>query len=53
MALYLKNRGAGSRSGEKNAAAGYYCGGNIGRAVCQNYAKKVLYWADNYEKLLN
>ena len=53
MALYLKNRGAGSKSGEKNAAAAYYCGSNIGRAVCQNYAKKVLYWADNYEQLLN
>lgn len=53
MALYLKNRGADSRSGERNAAAAYYCGSNIGRAVCQNYAKKVLYWADNYEKLLD
>ena len=53
MALYLKNRGGDHKSGEKNAAAAYYCGGNIGRSVCQNYAKNVLYWADNYETLLN
>jgi len=52
MALYLKNRGAGSKGGERNAAAAYYCGSNIGRAICQNYAKKVLYWADNYDQVM-
>jgi peptidoglycan hydrolase CwlO-like protein len=53
MAIKLANDGATSKSGEKNAAARYYCGGNYTRAICQNYAKKVLYWADNYQQLLN
>jgi peptidoglycan hydrolase CwlO-like protein len=53
MALYLKNKGADHKSGERNAAAAYYCGSNLSRKVCQDYAKKVLYWADNYEKLLD
>ena len=53
MAIKLKNDGAGSKSGEKNAAARYYCGSNINRSICQNYAKKVLYWADNYKTLLD
>ena len=48
MALYLKNKGAGSKSGEKTAAAAYYCGSNLSRAVCQNYANTVVSWAKGY-----
>ena len=52
MALYLKNRGADHKSGERTAAAAYYCGSNLSRTICQNYATKVLYWADNYGQLV-
>jgi peptidoglycan hydrolase CwlO-like protein len=53
MAIMLAHDGATSKHGESDAAARYYCGGNIGRAVCQNYADKVMYWADNYQQLMN
>ncbi len=52
MAIKLKNDGAGKKSGEFDAARRYYCGGNIGRRVCVDYGKKVLYWAENYKARL-
>lgn len=53
MAIMLAKDGATSKHGEADAAARYYCGSNIGRAVCQDYADKVMYWADNYQQLMN
>ncbi len=52
MAIKLANDGATRSSGEYDAARRYYCGGNIGRSVCKNYANKVLYWAKNYKERL-
>ncbi len=55
MALYLKDKGAGSKKGEFVAAKRYYCGSSRSRywnTRCNDYARKVLYWADNYERLL-
>lgn len=49
MALYLKNKGGDSKSGEKTAAAAYYCGSNLSRAICQNYAKTVISWSKGYD----
>ncbi len=55
MALYLKDKGAGHKKGEFEAAKRYYCGSpasHYWNSKCNNYARKVLYWADNYERLL-
>lgn len=55
MAIKLANAGADKKSGEKNAAKIYYCGGPSSpywKTKCEDYAKKVLYWADNYEQKL-
>jgi len=46
MALYLKDKGGGKKSGEYEAAARYYCGGNWKRTVCYNYADTVTSWAN-------
>ncbi len=48
MALYLKNKGGDSKSGEYQAAAMYYCGSNWKRTVCKNYADTVTSWAKGY-----
>jgi len=56
MAKKLANGGATSKSGEKKAAKIYYCGGPSSpywKTKCESYAKKVLYWADNYEQKLS
>jgi membrane-bound lytic murein transglycosylase B len=56
MAIKLANAGATKKSGEKNAAKIYYCGGPSSpywKTKCEDYAKKVLYWADNYEQKLD
>jgi predicted nucleic acid-binding Zn-ribbon protein len=45
MALYLKDKGGDRKSGEYEAAARYYCGGNWRRSVCYNYANTVKSWA--------
>ncbi len=45
MALYLKDKGGDKKSGEYEAAARYYCGGNWHRSVCYNYANTVKSWA--------
>ena len=45
MALYLKDKGGDRKSGEYEAAARYYCGGNWKRSVCYNYADTVKSWA--------
>lgn len=50
MALKLKAAGAGSKSGEYKAAATYYCGGNIARTVCKNYANSVISWSKGYDE---
>ncbi len=47
MALKLKKDGASSKSGECVAAKRYLGGSH------DWYCQKVLYWADNYEKILN
>ncbi len=55
MALYLKDKGAGKKKGEFDAARRYYCGSPRSpwwNTKCRDYARKVLYWADNYERLL-
>lgn len=52
MAIKLKRDGASSKNGEFDAARRYYCGSNIERKVCVNYANSVLYWTDNYKRLL-
>ncbi len=52
MAEYLKDSGASSKSGEFDAARRYYCGSNISRSVCVNYANDVMYWAKNYKDRL-
>ena len=52
MAIKLANDGATKSSGEFDAARRYYCGSNIGRSVCIDYANKVLYWAENYKDRL-
>ncbi len=55
MALYLKNKGADHKSGEFEAAKRYYCGSPASpfwNTKCNSYAKKVIYWADNYERLI-
>lgn len=49
MALYLKNKGGDSKSGEYQAAAMYYCGGNWKRTVCKNYANTVISWSKGYD----
>lgn len=49
MALYLKNKGGDSKGGERTAAAAYYCGSRLDRAVCQNYAKTVISWSKSYD----
>lgn len=49
MALYLKNRGGDKKSGEKTAAAAYYCGSRLERTVCQNYANTVISWSKGYD----
>ena len=49
MALKLKAAGAGSKSGEYKAAAIYYCGSRLERAVCKNYANSVVSWAKGYD----
>ncbi len=49
MALYLKNKGGDKKSGEYQAAAMYYCGGNWKRTVCKNYANTVISWSKGYE----
>lgn len=49
MALKLKAAGAGSKSGEYNAAAAYYCGSRLYRAVCKNYANSVVSWSKGYD----
>jgi peptidoglycan hydrolase CwlO-like protein len=49
MALKLKAGGAGSKSGEYQAAAMYYCGGNWKRTVCKNYANTVISWSKGYD----
>lgn len=49
MALYLKNKGGDSKSGEYRAAAMYYCGGNWKRTVCKNYADTVISWSKGYD----
>ncbi len=52
MAIKLKRDGASSKNGEFDAARRYYCGSRIERKVCINYANSVLYWTDNYDRLL-
>lgn len=52
MAIKLANDGATKKSGEDTAARRYYCGSNLSRTVCKNYADKVLYWAENYKDRL-
>ncbi len=55
MALYLKNKGADRKKGEFEAAKRYYCGSPASRYwnnKCNDYANKVLYWANNYERLI-
>jgi peptidoglycan hydrolase CwlO-like protein len=52
MAIKLANDGATKDSGEFDAARRYYCGSNIGRSVCIDYANKVLYWSKNYKDRL-
>lgn len=52
MAIKLANDGASKKSGEYDAARRYYCGSNINRSVCNNYADDVMYWADNYKDRL-
>lgn len=52
MAIKLANDGATSKDGEFDAARRYYCGSNISRSSCINYANKVLYWAKNYKDKL-
>ncbi len=52
MAIKLQRDGGAKKSGENTAARRYYCGSNIGRRVCANYANNVLYWAKNYKRLL-
>lgn len=49
MALYLKNKGGDKKSGEYQAAAMYYCGGNWKRTVCYNYADAVISWSKGYD----
>lgn len=49
MALKLKAAGADKKSGERNAAAAYYCGSRLSRAVCQNYANTVISWSKGYD----
>jgi len=49
MALYLKNKGGDKKSGEYQAAAMYYCGGNWKRTVCYNYANTVISWSKSYD----
>ncbi len=49
MALKLKAAGADSRSKEHYAASVYYCGSNLSRAVCQNYADSVISWSKGYD----
>ena len=49
MALYLKNKGGDSKSGEYQAAAMYYCGSNWKRTVCKNYADTVISWSKGYD----
>jgi peptidoglycan hydrolase CwlO-like protein len=49
MALKLKASGGDSKSGERNAAAAYYCGSRLSRAVCQNYANTVISWSRGYD----
>lgn len=49
MALYLKNKGGDSKSGEYQAAAMYYCGSNWKRTVCKNYANTVISWSKGYD----
>lgn len=50
MALYLKNKGGDKKSGEYQAAAMYYCGGNWKRTVCRNYANTVISWSKGYDE---
>ena len=50
MALYLKNKGGDRKSGEHTAAAAYYCGSNLSRDVCQNYANTVISWSKGYDE---
>lgn len=50
MALKLKAAGADKKSGEQNAAAAYYCGSRLSRAVCQNYANSVISWSKGYDE---
>jgi membrane-bound lytic murein transglycosylase B len=50
MALYLKNKGGDKKSGEYQAAAMYYCGGNWKRTVCKNYANTVISWSKGYDE---
>jgi peptidoglycan hydrolase CwlO-like protein len=55
MAIKLAAGGATSKSGEKLASKRYYCGGPSSpywKNKCDDYASKVQYWADNYEKKL-
>jgi membrane-bound lytic murein transglycosylase B len=49
MALYLKDKGGDKKSGEHTAAAAYYCGSNLSRTVCQNYANSVISWSKGYD----
>ncbi len=49
MALKLKAAGADKKSGEFQAAAMYYCGGNWKRTVCKNYANMVISWSKGYD----
>lgn len=50
MALYLKDKGGDKKSGEHTAAAAYYCGSNLSRTVCQNYANSVISWSKGYDE---
>lgn len=55
MALYLKDKGAGSKSGEFEASKRYFCGSSASpywNTRCNTYAQDVQYWAKNYERLL-
>jgi len=55
MAKKLANGGASSKSGERIASKRYFCGGPTSpywKTKCEDYADKVQYWADNYEKKL-
>jgi peptidoglycan hydrolase CwlO-like protein len=52
MAIKLARAGATSKSGEKNAAKVYYCGGpgsSFWNTKCESYAKNVLSLAAGYE----